>query len=171
MSDNNTHRNFFLRRRREEDSVTEKDRDAVEESIRNHALRTRQRRENFYRHFTVDTQKMLESVFLNWPTTSDGNPLPGMRAKFMKVLRLDHRQPESHNLCDLWMESVGWSILGRNCYTDGRGVIWGPSPIEGISHKFPYSRAFYDKVRDCWNLEPDDDLYEVFFGKKEASSQ
>lgn len=157
-------RTSFLRRRPTAD-VPDQDDENIEDQIRNHELRTRQRREAFYSRFTVAIQKMLEETFYNWPTTSEGKPLPGMRAKFMKVLRLDHRNPASHAQCDMWMELVGWSIIGRNCWVDGRGTIWGPSPVDGVDEPFPYSRAVYDKVNDCWNLESDDPLYETFFGE------
>ena len=131
-----------------------------------HRMRVKNRKDSFYTLFSVKQQEALEESLLKWPAYANGNPFPGMRKRFSNILGLDPNSLETRELCNSWMELVGWSIVGRKTWVDREGVVWGPSPISSVDANFPYTHAVYDEGLDTWLLSEDHELYEVFFGKR-----
>lgn len=146
-----------------EHKVSILDQERISQKAERHKHIFTSRRKAFYDIFSIEDQELLEEEMKTWPVYPVGIPLPGIRAKILNLLGLDHRQDKSHEIVRTWLEIVGWSIVGRYSYYDDEGVVWGPSPIEGIDHPFPYSRGFYHKVKDMWILNQDDPLHETFF--------
>lgn len=122
-----------------------------------------QRRHTFYETFTVEQQEQLEQEMQKWPCYRVGIPLPGIHSKIIKILGLAHGSSTSHEIVQQWLESVGWSIVGRHSWVDETGTVWGPSPYSEVPDQpFPYSRGFYDKNHDLWLLNKDDPCYPTF---------
>ena len=119
------------------------------------------KRKYFYNLLSIEEQNLLEEEMVRWPLYPNGNMFAGFRARFAHLLNMDLADKETHDTCTYWMESIGWSIIGRHCRVDAEGKVWGPSPFEG-DLEFPYSDALYDDELHRWVLPSNHRMYNVF---------
>jgi hypothetical protein len=136
--------------------------DAKLNDYEKHRVLVKNRRKTFYANFSIEEQDLLERELIKWPCYANGNPFPKVRDKFMFLLNLDPKHPNARELCNLWFEYVGWSIVGRRSSVDEKGTVWGESPTPGVTEKYPYSHAAYDAETDQWLLPENHSLYYTF---------
>lgn len=132
-----------------------------------HKKRAQGRKEALKKAFP-DTEmlKALEEASRNWPESSKGFPLSGYRSRLMAVMGMDAHDPDAHDLCDLWHDSVGHYFVGTESFVGDDGIIWGPSPVPGVEELFPYSQADYIRARDEWRIRDENHpLFNTFHGK------